>query len=914
MHDLKNPDNGFSDALPGGLRDAFPREEIAISTVPREDAKSVMRKALTVDEFIARVTTHRIARMKNGSAWSPFTFDSDRRLGKNAHHTDVIVLDIDNGTALRRILFAIGLADYAAVVVSSFSHMITTTTKPFRKVDWDKWRAANPDASEEEFARSRDKKFVEAVWKDSFVEKGDDGEPVVNGDGYIIVHHGACPKFRIIIPLRERLYLRDLGSERERAALWAALCDMLAGKLRLHSDQDAKLLTQLFFDPRRPAEFPEGGEPVVEYLDGKPFDAEAALAKARETGDSRGRENARHGAPLARQFAVTEPIFTDPRYDRVEVVRSAFKAIGNKDIGRTQWIKIAAAIYVEFCGSADGEELFEWWTSLREDGGVDPENDAASWVRFRADRPGGSSGKTIRRLAYMAGWRPEEAGFPDYQWGDGQVGSNIVFEDEREVQDIVEEMNSEFAVIKNKGKVRILHTCKDENGLDTFDLLVQQDFHLLTMDRGVVRTMNAKGKPQSTPIANYWLRSSARRKYDGLVFHPGEEARRKDSSGGQPSFYNIWREWGVEPKESGSCRRFKRHLRDHVCNGDTGLYEWLLDWMAHIFQFPMEKPGVAVVLRGEKGAGKSIVGKTIGALLGKRHYFVVSHQKQLLGNFNAHLAHAMLIQAEEAFFVHDPTAWGVLKDLITRETRTVEPKGVDAFMLEAFDRLIITGNAQAIVPAEPGERRYVVFDVDGARAKDTAFFGDLESELVDGGYERLLCELMRRDLRRFDCRTAPETEALAEQKRHNLPFVAQWALDRLQDGGLWTIETSGERRFDFDRRDGRRLDSDDEPPLRATIGKDTVRNDYLAYCRDVNHRTHLGEAEFGKWLVENLGFVPAQRRCRVERRAVDGAITKRKGQVERCYRLPTLEGARERFLKNFELLASIFDEMESETE
>lgn len=415
MRETKIPDNPLCDAWP---------DEIEYSTGDRFPANGATRSERATSDFLHHVTTHKVGD-KVGSWWSNVAFKNGRRLGENAVSADVIVLDIDSGTSLPRVLFAIDLAGYAAAVVTSHSHMTTETT--ISEGIWRKWREANPGANEEEFVRSLDKRFVESVWRDARIKRGNDGEPLVNDKREVTIEHGPCSKLRIIIPLRERLYFADLGDVRERAKTWAGLHGIVAGELHIVSDDGARFLTQVFFDPRCPASRARLAR--VEFVDGKPFDWRAALPKAREIAGPDGR---RTDDPQRRQAAPLAPIFTDPRYDKVKVVESALKAIGNKGIGRTLWIKIGAGLYVEFGGSAEGEELFEDWTALREDGKVSPEKDAAAWRNFRDDRRDGSTGKTIRDLAYKAGWSPEEKGFPDYQWGDGWTDKpDIVFEDER---------------------------------------------------------------------------------------------------------------------------------------------------------------------------------------------------------------------------------------------------------------------------------------------------------------------------------------------------------------------------------------------------------------------------------------------------------------------------------------------------
>jgi hypothetical protein len=239
-----------------------------------------------------------------------------------------------------------------------------------------------------------------------------------------------------------------------------------------------------------------------------------------------------------------------------------------------------------------------------------------------------------------------------------------------------------------------------------------------------------------------------------------------------------------------------------------------------------------------------------------------------------------------------------MKDLITNTRRALEPKGVDVVMVDAFDRLFMTSNETTMVPAEKGERRYFVLDVNKRRAKDTAYFAAMEAELKGGGYERLIWELLQTDLTGFDCRTCPDTEALAEQKLNNLPFVAKWMLDRLIDGELWNLASGAELEDDGDKaEDATALfrsspgNSDVNPRI---VLKSAVRSDYLAHCRALTHKTHMSEEQLTKQLKEHLGFKPARQRRRGERKQV--------------YVLPSLEEARARFIKSFELDPDIFDE------
>ena len=47
-------------------------------------------------------------------------------------------------------------------------------------------------------------------------------------------------------------------------------------------------------------------------------------------------------------------------------------------------------------------------------------------------------------------------------------------------------------------------------------------------------------------------------------------------------------------------RLYLDHVRENVCAGDEERYEWMMAWMAQAVQHPAERPGTAVVLRGEQ--------------------------------------------------------------------------------------------------------------------------------------------------------------------------------------------------------------------------------------------------------------------------------------------------------------------------
>ena len=261
-------------------------------------------------------------------------------------------------------------------------------------------------------------------------------------------------------------------------------------------------------------------------------------------------------------------------------------------------------------------------------------------------------------------------------------------------------------------------------------------------------------------LAKHWLENPLRRQYRGIEFAP---------EGARQGYYNLWRGLVVKPKR-GDCSKFLAHIHDNVCCGDADLFDWVVGWFAHMVQRPAERIGTALILKGEQGTGKTIVGNIVGSLFGP-HYQVVDASRYLTGNFNGHLAACMLLQAEEAFFAGDKAAEGRLKNMVTSETHLIERKGAEPIELRNYVRLFVTSNSDWVVPAGAHERRFAVLEVSSARMQDNDYFGAIVTEMKNGGREALLDHLLNFDLTKVNLRRIPQTAALLEQKLNHYPAL-----------------------------------------------------------------------------------------------------------------------------------------------
>lgn len=285
------------------------------------------------------------------------------------------------------------------------------------------------------------------------------------------------------------------------------------------------------------------------------------------------------------------------------------------------------------------------------------------------------------------------------------------------------------------------------------------------------------------PAFQHWLTHPSRRSYEGIVFQPGEEVN---------GYYNLWRGFTVVPEATGDWSMLREHVIQNVCNGDESLANWVFGWFAQMFQNPKVKPGTSLALRGKQGVGKTKLGELMGHLI-RDNYVYVDEARYVIGNFNSHMGHALLLQADEGFFAGDPRHAGRLKGLVTSETNRIEPKGKDSFEIRNYMRLMITSNSEWIVPTALEERRFAILDVADTRMQDRAYFKAMDKQMEQGGYEGLLHYLLNMDLSTIDVGVIPKTSALADQKELSMDPIQRWWLERLHDAATFTGYTVWEK-------------------------------------------------------------------------------------------------------------------------
>jgi phage/plasmid-associated DNA primase len=191
----------------------------------------------------------------------------------------------------------------------------------------------------------------------------------------------------------------------------------------------------------------------------------------------------------------------------------------------------------------------------------------------------------------------------------------------------------------------------------------------------------------------------------------------------------------IEPaakKDDNAWDRYRWHVENIIANDNPELIQYIWAFLAHLFQRPGQKPGVALVLKGPRGAGKGCFVDPLSRILGY-HYARVDNQAHVTGRFNAHLENKIVVFVDEAFWSGDKSAEGALKGMITEPTLIMERKGVDGFKITDHRRLIIASNEEWVVQAGRDERRFCVINVSNKKKQNHDYFRQIFKQMRNGG-------------------------------------------------------------------------------------------------------------------------------------------------------------------------------------
>lgn len=219
------------------------------------------------------------------------------------------------------------------------------------------------------------------------------------------------------------------------------------------------------------------------------------------------------------------------------------------------------------------------------------------------------------------------------------------------------------------------------------------------------------------------------------------------------------------------------HIREIWCSDCPKVYSYTMKWIAHAVLRPWIKMGVALVLVGSEGCGKSILIDAIGKIFGI-HYLHITDMEDLVGRFTSLLADKLLVFADEAFWGGCKSLSGKLKGMITESSIRCEHKGFDSYYVDSFSNYIFASNHHHAVPAGENARRWCCLGCTSRYNNNSAYFKNLYSTIYDNDNLGLKCLVaylaLNVNIDDFVPSQFPTTALLRAQKENSFDSLEGW--------------------------------------------------------------------------------------------------------------------------------------------
>jgi hypothetical protein len=216
----------------------------------------------------------------------------------------------------------------------------------------------------------------------------------------------------------------------------------------------------------------------------------------------------------------------------------------------------------------------------------------------------------------------------------------------------------------------------------------------------------------------------------------------------------------------------KKHIyfiTDDFSNQATACAEYLLDWIAHIFQYPHLKTFTMIILKGGEGVGKSLLVHKIGYMLGKKYYYSTENpQQHLFGTFNSIGKSRLLINMDEGEKSQTTMFYEQLKNNITEEENTCSAKYEKNTIVKNHSRYFMTTNNEGVIKIGDTNRRFVGFECRHKRKDPTKMLKAFNNDRALYLFYKFL---MNRDIKNKKWDDFPKTNYYRRCLDLSIPFI-----------------------------------------------------------------------------------------------------------------------------------------------
>ena len=248
-----------------------------------------------------------------------------------------------------------------------------------------------------------------------------------------------------------------------------------------------------------------------------------------------------------------------------------------------------------------------------------------------------------------------------------------------------------------------------------------------------------------------------------------------------PSTLNYWVGPPIKPKQ-GDWFVIQEFISTVICNNNVALFDYVICYLAHMLQYPEEKPGIIIVFLSGQGTGKGTFYKLLGRVW-SRTSLQVSDVGEVIGQFNAALERNYVVCMDEALFHGDKKSLEKLKSLITEPKCRIEQKYQPSRTIDSYHRFFAASNHNHFANVEKDDRRFLFIRLSSVHKQDQIYFDAVNNALDnDDAIAAMMHDLMNLDLTGFNIRKRPLTEEHLSQRLQSLNGFERYWYEVLQSG------------------------------------------------------------------------------------------------------------------------------------
>ena len=267
---------------------------------------------------------------------------------------------------------------------------------------------------------------------------------------------------------------------------------------------------------------------------------------------------------------------------------------------------------------------------------------------------------------------------------------------------------------------------------------------------------------EDKPFFNEWIKDPERLSYKKVEWFPNLEKANVEN-------YNTFTGFKTEKLETtdfNKVSKFLEHLK-LLTNYEEKATDYLIKYVAHMFQKPEELPQTALLFKSYQGVGKDIFIDILGACIGKDLIHKDAKMDNIVGTFNKSLLNKLIIQLNEVQGKDGHFNKELLKDLITTNDINLRKMRTDTEKFRNFMRLFLFTNNLNPIDIPSDDRRYLVFQT--SKPKDKQYYKELSEILNDkDALNNIYTYFMEYDISNFTPHIdRVETKAYKNIKKHN---------------------------------------------------------------------------------------------------------------------------------------------------